>query len=103
MLRGVKEERNILQALKRMNAKWVQNILRRNCLKKTRYWGKEKRRIRRERNVSSYWMTERFVKLMETEKEALPGRSHCMENSRWKRLGTHRTREHRVNDIHLEL
>ena len=32
MLHKVMEERNILHAIKRRNAKWVQNILRRNCL-----------------------------------------------------------------------
>ena len=33
VLRGVEEERNILQAINRGNANWIDQILRRNCLK----------------------------------------------------------------------
>jgi hypothetical protein len=33
VLRGVEEERNILQTINRANAKWIDHILRRNCLK----------------------------------------------------------------------
>jgi hypothetical protein len=33
VLRGVEEDRNILQAINRGNANWIGHILRRNCLK----------------------------------------------------------------------
>jgi hypothetical protein len=42
MLHRVKEERNILNAIKRRNAEWVKNILRRNCLEKHVIEGKRK-------------------------------------------------------------
>jgi hypothetical protein len=33
-LHGVKEERNILHAIKRRKANWIGHVLRRNCLLK---------------------------------------------------------------------
>jgi len=33
VLRGVEEERNILQTINRRNANWIDHILHRNCLK----------------------------------------------------------------------
>jgi len=100
MLHRVKEERNILHAIKRRNAKCVKSLCT-NCLKNTLLREREKRdkvRKRRKQLLDDL----RYMKLMETEK-ALPGRLHCMENLLWKRLGTCRTRENRANDIHLDL
>jgi hypothetical protein len=53
VLHRVKEERNILQTLKRTNAKWIGRILRKKCLRKHVIEGKIEGRIevtgRRER------------------------------------------------------
>jgi hypothetical protein len=40
VLHRVKEERNILQTIKRQKANWIGNILRRNCLLKHAIKGK---------------------------------------------------------------
>jgi hypothetical protein len=40
VLQRVKEERNVLQAIKRRKINWIGYILRRNCLLKTRMEGK---------------------------------------------------------------
>jgi hypothetical protein len=45
VLQRVKEERNILQTIKRRNAKWIGHILRRNCLLKHVIEGKIEGRI----------------------------------------------------------
>ena len=45
LLHRVKEERNILNTIKRRNAKWIGHILRRNCLLKHVIGGKIKERI----------------------------------------------------------
>jgi hypothetical protein len=45
VLHRVKEERNILQTIKRRNANWIGHILRRNCLLKHIIKGKIEGRI----------------------------------------------------------
>jgi hypothetical protein len=45
ILHRVKEERNILQAIKIRKGKWIGHILRRNCLLKCVIEGKTERRI----------------------------------------------------------
>jgi hypothetical protein len=45
VLQTVKEERNILQKIKRRNANWIGHILRRNCLLKHVIEGKLEGRI----------------------------------------------------------
>ena len=42
---GVKEEKNILQSIKRSKANWIGHILRRNCLLNHFIEGKIERRI----------------------------------------------------------
>jgi hypothetical protein len=58
---GVKEERNILQTMKRRNANWIGHILRRNCLLKHVIEGKierrievTERRVRRRKQIQDY-------------------------------------------------
>ena len=46
VLQSVKEERNIVQTIKRRKAKWIGHILRRNCLLKHVIEGKIQRRGR---------------------------------------------------------
>jgi hypothetical protein len=46
VLQSVKEERNIVQTIKRRKAKWIGHILRRNCLLKHVIEGKIERRGR---------------------------------------------------------
>jgi hypothetical protein len=41
MLRGVKEERNIVHTMKRRKAKWIGHIWRRSCLPKHDLEGKK--------------------------------------------------------------
>jgi hypothetical protein len=59
VLHRVKEERSILNTIKRRKANWIGHILRRNCLLKHMIEGKLEGRIevmgRRGRYVSSYW------------------------------------------------
>jgi len=58
LLHRVKEERNVLHAIKRRKATWIGHILSRNCFLKHVIEGKIKGRIevrgRRERKISSY-------------------------------------------------
>jgi hypothetical protein len=56
VLKRVKEERNILHAIKRRTTHWICHILRRNCLLK-HVIEREKGRENEEGDVNSYWMT----------------------------------------------
>jgi hypothetical protein len=49
VLRRVKEDRNILHTIKRRKAKWICDILRRNCILRHAKEGKTKGRGKRER------------------------------------------------------
>jgi hypothetical protein len=88
ILLRVKEERNILQTIKRRKANWIGHILRRNCPLKHVIEGKIEERIE---------MTEgrrkRHNQLLDDLKEKrilelgrYNTRSHSTENSLWKRL-----------------
>ena len=58
MLQRVKEERNILQTVKRRKANWIGHILRMNCLLRHIIEGKIEGRIgvtEDDEDLSSYW------------------------------------------------
>ena len=81
ILHRVKEERNILQTIKRRKANWIGHILRRNCLVQHviegKIWGKDTSDGKvGEEDVSSYWMTLRKRQDTETVNTVL----HCVEN-----------------------
>jgi hypothetical protein len=61
ILQRVKEERNILHAIKRRKTNWVGHILRGNCILEGVIDGKIEQKIQgledEEEDVSSYWMT----------------------------------------------
>jgi hypothetical protein len=61
VLLRVKEQRNILQEIRKRKVKWIGHILHRNCLLQRVIGGKIKGRIevtgRRERRRRNYWMT----------------------------------------------
>jgi hypothetical protein len=63
VLHTAKEERNILQTIKRAKAKWIGHILHRNCLLKQATEGKLEGQIEwledEEEGASSYCMTSR--------------------------------------------
>jgi hypothetical protein len=82
-LHRVKEERNILHAIKRRKANWIGHILRRNCLLKHIIEGKIEGRIeragrrgrRRKQLPDGVKEKRRYCKL----KEAVLGRTVCGE------------------------
>jgi hypothetical protein len=55
VLHGVKEERNIVHNRNSRKAKWIGDILRRNCLLKHDVEGKNREDA--EDGIRSYWMT----------------------------------------------
>jgi len=85
-LHRAKEERNILHTVKRTKANWIGPIVRRNCLLKHVIEGKKERRI----EVTESWRRRRKQLLDGGGENAERGstRSHCEENSLWKRLWT---------------
>ena len=66
VLLRVKEQRNILNEIRKRKANWIGHILLRNCLLKQVIEGKIKGEMevtrRRGRKVGSYWMTLRTGK-----------------------------------------
>ena len=56
VLRGVKEERNILHTVRRRKANWIGYILRRELPSKTCYWRKDTGREDEEEVIRTYWM-----------------------------------------------
>jgi hypothetical protein len=97
----VREERNVVQTIKRRKAHWIGHTLRRNCLLNHVAEGKiqgriEVRRIRRTRRRQLLDVLDEkrgFCKLKDTT------RSHSVETSLWKRLWTYRKINNRINDI----
>jgi hypothetical protein len=97
VLHRVKEERNILHTTKSRKANWIGHILRRNCLLKhvievkleeriemTGRRGRRRKQLLHDLKVKTgYWK--------------LKSRSHCMENSLWKRLWTCCKTDNRMN------
>jgi len=87
VLHGVKEERNILRALKRRKANWIGHILRRNCVLRHVIEGKMEGRIdvtwKRGRGSNQLIGNK---KVMENERGST--RLPFMENWFWKRLWT---------------
>jgi hypothetical protein len=60
----VKKDMNILHKLKRSNAKWVGDILRRNCILRHATEGKIKGTGNEKEDVSIYWMTLRKLEII---------------------------------------
>jgi hypothetical protein len=94
----VKEERNIVHTIKRRKAKWIDHILRRNCLLKHVIEGMLEggiemagRRGKRRKQL----LDDLKEKIMEIERGST--RSHPVENSLWKRLRTCRKTDYRMN------
>ena len=86
-LHRVKEDRNILHTIKRTKANWIGPMVRRNCLLKHFIEGKIERRI----EVTESWRRRRRKQLLDgggENAERGSTRSHCEENSLWKRLWT---------------
>jgi hypothetical protein len=100
VLHRVKEERNILHAIKRRKANWIGHILRRNCLLKHVIEGKLEGRMEmtgrrgRRRKQLLYDLRERAI--LEIERGST--RSHPVEISLWKRLQTCRKTDYRMNE-----
>jgi hypothetical protein len=100
VLHRVKEERNIVHTIKRRKANWIGHILRRNCLLKHVIEGKLEGRIemtgrpgkRRKQLLDDLKEKRGYWKLRESI------RSHCVENSLWKRLRTCRKTDYRMNE-----
>jgi hypothetical protein len=99
VLQRVKEERNILQRIKRRKANWIGHILHTNCLLKHVIEGKIEGRIemtgrrgRRHKQLLDNLKDKRgYWKLRGDTK------SHSVENSLWKRLQTYRKTDKRMN------
>jgi hypothetical protein len=86
VLRRVQEERNILEAIKRRKASWINHIVRRNCLLKYVIRGEIEENIevtrRYGRSLSSYWMALRKEKILKLKMEAL---DRTLERNRFAR------------------
>jgi hypothetical protein len=101
VLHIVKEERNIVQTIKRRKANWIGHILRRNCLLKHAIEGTLEGRIemtgRRGRRRKQLLDDLREKKIMEIERGRT--RSHAVESSLWKRLRTCRKTGYRMDEV----
>jgi hypothetical protein len=67
---------------------WICHILRGNCHIKDIIERRREGKEDEEEDVSSYCITLRKQKILEIERSG--SRSHCVENSLWKRLWTSR-------------
>ena len=91
VLLRVNEQRNILHEIRKWKANWIGHILRRNCLLKQVIEGKIKGQIEVTRRRGR-----RRKKLLDDLKDSTGycelkeegSRSHCVEESFWKRLWT---------------
>jgi hypothetical protein len=87
VLQRIKEERNILRTIKRRKADCIGHSLRRNGVLKHIIQGKVERRIkgagrwRRRREQLLGYLKERILEI-----ESGSTRSHCVENSLWKKV-----------------
>jgi hypothetical protein len=97
----VKEERNILHTIKGWKANWIGHVLRRKCLLKHVIEGKLEGRIevmgRRGRRRKQILMTLRKIGDTGNRKRGST-RSHCVENSLWKRLTTCNKTDYGMNE-----
>jgi hypothetical protein len=98
MLHIVKEEWNIRHTVKKRKADWIGHILLRNCLLKHVIEGKIEGRVgvvgRRRKQLLDDYGNERILKI-----ERGSTRSHCVENSLWKRLWTCRKTGYGINNL----
>jgi hypothetical protein len=93
----VKEERNILHIIRKRKAKWISEILQRNCLLKDIIEGKIGEGIEiRERPGKRHKQLSDDQTILEIERGST--RSHCLENLLWKRLQTCRTADYGVSE-----
>jgi hypothetical protein len=93
----VNEQRNILHEIRKRKANWIGHILRRNCLLKRVIEGKIKGELevtrrrgrRRKKLLDDLKGKERILSY-----EGGSSRSHCVEESFWRRLWTCRQTEY---------
>jgi hypothetical protein len=101
VLHGVKEERNIVGKMKRLNTNRIYHILCRKCSLKHVIEGKVEGRIgstgRRGRK-SKLLLGDLKKKYRIVEIERRSTRSHCEENWFWKRLWTGHKTDHGFKD-----
>ena len=86
MLLRVNEQRNILHAIRKRKANWIGHILCRNCLIRQVIEGKTKREMEgtRRRGRTRKKMLDDLREGRESEGGSF--KSHCVEESFWKRL-----------------
>jgi hypothetical protein len=104
VLHRVKEERNIVHTIKRRKANCIGWILNRNCYLKHVIKGKIRGRIEvttRGGRTSKQLLDDLKEKKKTLEIERGSTRSHCVENSLWKRLRTCRKTDYRINGCNV--
>jgi hypothetical protein len=96
----VKEGRNIVRAVKRRKAKWIDHMLCIKCLLKYVIEGKIEGRVevkaRRGRRRKQLLDDLKEKRMMEIERGR--SRSHSVKNSFWKRLWTCLKTDYRMNE-----